>query len=200
MTGASPGDLTLQTYAAAAARYRKTSALGPAIRAFLDLVAATAPPAARVLELGSGPGNGARYLETRGLNVTRTDATRAFVEMMRADGFAAALLDIRTGSFGGPFEVVLADAVLLHLSRAEFTAALRKARAAATPDGLLAITLKDGDGQQWRSDKLDLPRHFTYWREPALRIELELAGWTPIRIDAVAGRVEPWLYALSRAH
>lgn len=199
MTDGSPGDLTLQTYQAAAARYRETSALGPAIRGFLDLVAQTAPSGARVLELGSGPGDGASYLEARGLSVTRTDATRAFVEMMRADGFPATSLDIRTDNFGGPFDVVLADAVLLHLSRAEFAAALRKSRAAVTANGLLAITLKEGDGQEWRCDKLDLPRHFTYWREAALRTELELAAWTPIRVDAVAGRVEPWLYALSRA-
>lgn len=199
MTDVPPGDLTLQTYQAAAVRYRQASALGPVARGFLDLVAQTAPSAAGVLELGSGPGNGARYLESCGLSVTRTDATPAFVEMMRADGFAATLLDIRTDSFGGPFEVVLADAVLLHLSRAEFAAVLRKARAAVTPGGLLAITLKEGDGEEWRCDKLDLPRHFTYWREAALRTELELAAWTPIRVDTVAGRVEPWLYALSRA-
>jgi hypothetical protein len=31
------------------------------------------------------------------------------------------------------------------------------------------MTLKEGDGEEWRTVKLGLPRHFTYWREPALR-------------------------------
>jgi protein-L-isoaspartate O-methyltransferase len=33
-----------------------------------------------ILELGSGPGWDAAYLERRGVQVTRSDATRAFVE------------------------------------------------------------------------------------------------------------------------
>jgi hypothetical protein len=68
----------------------------------------------------------AAYLERRGLNVSRTDATPAFVEMMRAAGREARLLDIRTSDLGGPWEAVLAQAVLLHLDRAQFADALHR--------------------------------------------------------------------------
>ena len=50
----------------------------------IDLVTAHAPEGAHVLEIGSGPGFDAAVLEERGFRVRRTDATAAFVEMLRA--------------------------------------------------------------------------------------------------------------------
>ena len=46
-------------------------------------------PGARVLEIGSAAGRDARALEAAGLSVRRTDVTPGFVELMRADGYAA---------------------------------------------------------------------------------------------------------------
>lgn len=197
---ADPGDITLRTYEASAERYRESVASpGPAISAFLDRIAATAGPGARVLELGSGPGQDAVALERWGLQVTRTDATRAFVEMLRADGYQAELLDARHDDFGGPYDVVLADAVLLHLDRVQFRRVLTKAQAAVVAGGLLAVTLKEGDGEEWHSRKLDLPRHFTYWREEPLRAELTATRWNAIYFERISGRFDDWLYVLARA-
>jgi SAM-dependent methyltransferase len=198
MTDAS-NDITLQSYEAAAELYRSQTAVpGPAITDFIRTFATTLGAGAHVLELGSGPGHGALMLEQLGLRVTRTDATSAFVQMMRADGHEAQLLDVRTDDFGGPYDAVFADAVLLHLTPNEFAAAARKARAAVGAAGLFALTVKEGDGSSWRSDKLDLPRYFTYWREPALRDSLAASGWQPTSIEKVAAR-EPWLYVLASA-
>lgn len=95
-------DITLRSYETAAQRYADQSAEPSlALFAFLDLLADTVGFGC-VLEVGSGPGLDAAYLERRGLNVSRTDATPAFVEMMRADGREARLLDIRTSDLGGP--------------------------------------------------------------------------------------------------
>jgi hypothetical protein len=58
-----------------------------ALIAFLDRLAELV--AGHVLELGSGPGGDATYLEGHGLRVTRTDAALAFVAMMRTAGHEA---------------------------------------------------------------------------------------------------------------
>jgi SAM-dependent methyltransferase len=108
-------DITLRSYETAAQRYADQSAApSPALCEFLDRFADTVG-LGRVPEVGSGPGMDAAYLEGRGLDVSRTDATPAFVEMMRAAGHKAHLLDIRTSDLGGPWEAVLAQAILLHL-------------------------------------------------------------------------------------
>lgn len=196
---AAPGDVTLASYEAAAGLYLEASAQpGPAVQAYLDEVAQLVG-AGVVVELGSGPGWDADYLERQGLRVARTDATPSFVRRLQAQGHAARLLDVRTDDLGGPYGGVLADAVLLHLTRAEFLDVLAKARRAVVDRGVLAFTVKEGDGEGWTYAKLDLPRHFTYWREPALRVALSVAGWETLSISHVSGQVEPWLFALARA-
>ncbi len=193
-----PGDLTLTAYAAGVQRYLEHSAApGPAMRRHLDRLAAVVG-GGHVLELGSGPGWDAAYLENRGVRVTRTDATPAFVERLRAAGHDARLLDVRIDPLGGPYEAVLADAMLLHLTREQFEDVLRRARRAVVDGGVLAFTVKEGDGAAWSNAKLDLPRHFTYWRESAVREVLTRSGWTVTSLDHVTGRTEPWLYVLAR--
>lgn len=193
------GDITLASYEAAATLYRAQSSPSEAMSAFLDRVVVTVGVGKRVLELGSGHGWDAAYLEAHGLLVVRTDGAIAFVEMMRADGHVANLLDVRRDDFGGPYDAVLADAVLLHLSRDEFAGATVRAHGAVAAGGVLALTLKDGDGEAWSTAKLGLPRFFTYWREPAVRELLEAAGWIVDSIDHVDGNTEPWLYVLAHS-
>lgn len=192
----SPGDVTIATYEATAQAYRDLDFRGPKMLGFLDRLAELVPQG-NVLELGSGPGFDASYLEQRGLRVTRTDATRAFVEMMRTDGHEARVLDVRSDDLGGPYDAVLANAVLLHLTRAEFCDVLGRAARAVAGGGLIAMTLKEGDGETWSSARLGLPRHFTYWREPEVRSALKLAGWSSLSFEHMPGRNDTWLMVVA---
>ncbi|MBO0812349.1 MAG: NUDIX domain-containing protein, partial [Microlunatus sp.] len=169
-----PSEVTRNSYQAAADRYaEQTHPVSADTRApFLDRVAELLP-GGRLLEVGSGPGWDADYLEQRGLSVQRSDITPAFVDMIRAAGHDARVLDVRTGDLGGGWDAVLADAVLLHLNRTEFAAVAGRVAAAVRPGGLFAFTLKEGDGEAWSEAKLDLPRWFVYWREPEVRAVLE---------------------------
>jgi len=109
-----PGDVTLGSYDAAAHLYLMHSAPpGPAVLAYLDEVARLVGDGT-VLELGSGPGWDAMYLESRGPRVLPSDGAPAFVQMLQAAGHQTRLLDVRVDDFGGPYAAVLADAVLLH--------------------------------------------------------------------------------------
>jgi 2-polyprenyl-3-methyl-5-hydroxy-6-metoxy-1,4-benzoquinol methylase len=192
-------DETLQTYERTAARYAERT-----VRAddepdnLVPLVAAHAAVGAAVLEIGSGPGHDAARLEALGFQVRRSDATRAFVELQRAHGHEIDVLDVRTDDLGGPYDVVFAHAVLLHIDRTELPSVLTRLRDAVRPGGLLAMSLKEGDGEEWSSHKLELPRHFTYWREQPLRSVLEGVGWTPVVCEHVGPPDRPWLRTLSR--
>ena len=192
-------DVTVASYEAASDRYLNASAppTGPVL-AFLDAFAELVGTGV-VLELGSGPGWDAARLEARGLRVERTDAATSFVERLRALGHQARVLDVRSEDYGGPYDAVLADAVLLHLSREQFVAALRSARSAVHGEGLLGLTLKEGDGNGWSHAKVDLPRYFTYWREPVVREALVSSGWRVVSIKHVPGRSEPWLFVTAES-
>jgi len=193
------GDVTLASYEAAAGAYLQQSPPpGLRVQAYLDQIAELVG-AGTVLELGSGPGWDAVYLESRGSRVVRTDAVNAFVDLLLAAGHPARLLDVRVDDFGGPYDAVMANAVLLHLSRDHFVDVLGRARHAVAGHGLFSFTLKEGVGGGWSRAKLGLPRHFTYWRERELRSALEANGWQVLSLEHVTGRVEPWLYVLARA-
>lgn len=196
----SPTDRTLAAYQDGVDAYFAGSPAGvsDSVTLLLDAVVAHVPPGGEVLELGSGPGREALYLEHRGLRVERTDATHAFVDRLRQAGHQARVLDVRHDDLGGPFDAVLANAVLLHLDRDGLARALRACQRATRPDGVLALTLKEGDGEAWSEAKLSSPRWFVYWREGPLRRALADAGWTVVRLNHVEGRLEPWLHALCR--
>jgi SAM-dependent methyltransferase len=192
-----PDDATIAAYQSRVQEYlRGTPWPFPELIAFLDRFASLAGPGP-VLEIGSGPGRDADYLEAHGVAMIRTDATPAFVNRLRETGHDARLLDARTDPLGGPYQGIMANAVLLHLNRDQFEALLRRARAAIVPGGVLAFTLKEGDGEAWSEHKLGVPRHFTYWREPAVRAALHRSGWPEASIDYVASG-GGWLHVLAR--
>jgi SAM-dependent methyltransferase len=195
--GRDPNDVTLDTYEAGAADYAARSAdPGPPVIAFLDMLAELVGSGC-VLELGSGPGRDADYLEGRGLRVIRTDGAASFVEMMRRKGHDAHRLDLRTDAFGGPHDAVLADAVLLHLTPDQLEVVLRRLRAAVRDGGLLAFTVKQGTGAGWSMEKLGRPRYFAYWQEHALRRVLARAGWAVCSLEHSTEPAGNWLQVIA---
>jgi SAM-dependent methyltransferase len=197
---------TVRAYDGAAAEYRDSTARLPdPVAAAIGRFAAVLPHGARVLEIGSGSGRDAAALEAAGLRVRRTDVTPAFVEMMRADGYEADVLDPLDDDLAdpaapdAPYDAVWANACLLHVSRDDLPTVLSRLADATRPGGLLYASLKEGDGEAWSvHGRVPSPRHFTYWREQPLRALLAPAGWSVqhvARDDAPGG--EAWLEILA---
>ncbi len=169
--------------------------LSPHLHAVLDRFAAALPPAAAVLEIGSGPGIDAEALEQRGLRVHRTDISQGFVDLLRARGWEATQLDPMHDHLGGPWDAVYASACLLHVPRADLATVLRRLREATAPRGVLYLDLKEGDGEGWSTHgSVRAPRHFTYWREGPLREVLGSTGWVVGDVQRNTGRRgDSWL-------
>ncbi|HEY3559048.1 MAG TPA: methyltransferase domain-containing protein [Kribbella sp.] len=190
---ASDNEVTLAAYEQAPDKFRDSIPKEPN-NALIDLLAGRVAPRARLLELGSGTGRDALELERRGYQVRRTDATRAFVEMMRADGYAADELNALTDSYGGPYDAVYASAVFLHFDRAELTAVLRKSARCAP---VLAFATREGKGEEWSNRHLDLPRHFVLWQEDPLRELLAATGWTVDELTRTDSKIGSWFQILA---
>ena len=196
------GALTVAGYHRQAAAYRDAGQpLPDSIRVAIDGLVAALPPGARVLEIGSGAGRDAAALEAAGLSVRRTDITPGFVELLRTDGHDADVLDPLTDDLadpahpGEPYAAVWASASLLHVARADLPVVLRRLAEATRADGLLRMSVKEGDGDGWSTHgSIPTPRRFVYWREPQLREVLAESGWQVLETDHGEGlRGESWL-------
>lgn len=191
---------TVRSYDLDAAAYVEAGAVMPAsVSAHIEDFAARLRPGAWVLEIGSGGGRDAALMEDLGLRVRRTDITPAFVELLRAQGHEADLVDPLTDDLTcmqGPYDGVWANASLLHVARTDLPTVLARLAVVTRPGGLLSIRVKEGDGEGWSTHgSITSPRHFTYWREAPLRTLVEDNGWGEVEVDRAGGRTtgETWL-------
>lgn len=200
------GAATVRAYGAYAGDYRANTAVVPdAVRAMVQRFADRLPDGARVLEVGSGPGRDAVAIEAVGLSVRRTDITPAFVSMLRASGHEADLLDPLTDDLSdpvapaAPYAGVWASACLLHVARADLPVVLARLADATVEGGVLALSLKEGDGEGWSiHGNVSAPRFFVYWREAPLREALAASGWTVDVLEHTPGtRHGDWIDVLA---
>lgn len=186
----------VEAYDAETAEYAEaTAAMNERVRDRLEVFAAAVGSDGHVLEIGSGGGRDARALEDLGVRVRRTDVTPAFVALLREEGHEADVLDPLTDELGGPYDGVWANACLLHVDRADLPTVLARLAAATRPGGVLALSVKEGDGELWSTHgSVSSPRRFVLWREPDLMRVVEGSGWAVDEVQHGEGlRDESWL-------
>jgi SAM-dependent methyltransferase len=192
---------TLAAYQRRASAYREQTRHVVSADDPLVLGVARNAPDGIVLEVGSGTGRDAEALESLGRRVRRTDATRAFVDMQRAEGHEADVLDVLGDALvddeHGPYAAVFANAVFLHFTPDELQLVLAKVRGALGPGGVLGFSVKVGDGSEWSEHKLGLPRFFQYWRREPLRALVEAAGFRVVELREEPGANWDWLIVLA---
>lgn len=193
-------DDTVRAYHLDAEAYAGTGSQVPdSVRADIEEFVARIGTGARVLEIGSGGGRDALLMEELGLDVRRTDITPAFVTLLREQGHGCDLIDPLVDDLSspqGPYDAVWANASLLHVGRHALPTVLSRLAAVTRDGGLLRLSVKEGEGEGWSTHgAIRNPRHFTYWRAPALEEVAADAGWSGVSIrSGVAGkREETWL-------
>ena len=169
--------------------------LNDEVSADLDWLAGEVGAGGEVLEIGSGGGRDALALEERSVRVRRTDVSTGFVERLREQGHAADVLDPLSDDLGGPYDGVWACASLLHVARTDLPTVLRRLAAATRDDGVLVMSVKEGDGEEWSvHGHVRAPRRFVYWRAEPLRSVAEGAGWRVLeQLSRIGYNGQSWL-------
>jgi 2-polyprenyl-3-methyl-5-hydroxy-6-metoxy-1,4-benzoquinol methylase len=139
------------------------------------------PLGGAVLEVGSGPGREADFIESLGAVVRRTDATKAFVEIQAERGKHVEILNVVTDDLGGPYDAVLALCVLIHVDRDQIDAVLRGVQHTLRPGGAFLVSMRTGEGETSGS------YHTVYWTRDRFAARLTAAGlsivWDAISVD-----------------
>lgn len=164
---------------------------------------AAVPEGGSVLELGSGPGWDADFVEEHGPRVRRTDATAAFCDLQTARGKQVERLDVVTDDYTDAdhpaYDAVMALCLLLHVERADIDGVLRRVAAALRPGGTFLVSVREGSGECWETGDDGRRRyHVTLWTAAGFEERLRAAGleptWTARSLDGEG----PWLTVIAR--
>ncbi len=194
-------DLTIQTYRENFDKYVARTGSEPRgeFKELLDSFASCLPEKGSVFEIGSASGRDARYLASRGFNVTCTDVIPEALARLSEHGFETAEFDFRTDpkpEWIGNFDGVFANASLLHASQDVFENALKNVTLMLKPRGVFAFSLKTGEGEEITTEKMDAPRYFNYHSESEIRgILTSLSFEIPSLSYAEQGK---WLHVIVR--
>jgi SAM-dependent methyltransferase len=188
-------------YARATAGYDDYPGLGAAIESFADEVPSRLP----VLDIGCGGGRDSRLLAGRGMRVVAADVSMAMLTQARARaesrphrriGYVRLnMLDLPFPDtrFGG----VWACASVLHLPSRDIPRALCNIWRTLVPGGSVALSMRAGEGEGWRSGgTLPGRRWFTFVDPAGFATELAQVGFRDVEIQFVGRR--DWFIALGR--
>jgi hypothetical protein len=137
-------------------------------KTWIDATVALMHSDARIIEIGSGCGRDAAYIESQGFTVERTDAAQGFVTLLQEQGYNVRSFNILTDDFVASYDLVYAAGVFLHFTPAEFTHALIKIHGSLTLSGIISFSVKEGVGEEWDTRKLGSPRYFCYWTQQSI--------------------------------
>ena len=169
-----PSDVTIETYRNNFDKYVArtcTEPLGES-KELIDSFASFLPELGSIFEIGSASGRDARYLAGKGFRVFCTDVIPEALKRLSEQGFKTSEYDFRNDpspAWLGSFDGVFANASLLHAPQDVFENALKNIALMLRQGGVLAFSLKAGEGEEITLEKMDAPRYFRYHSEPEVR-------------------------------
>lgn len=194
-------DLTLQSYQDKTQEYvAGTPPIDHVSRAWIDKSLSHISKGGKILEVGSGFGRDAEYIQQKGFQVECSDAVPNFVKLLQEKGFKSRLINLLTDDLGHDYDMVFADAVLLHFTPEESATVAEKIHSALNDKGIFALRLKQGDGPVWTEEKLGEPRYFYYWKTQDLKNMLASAGfeWLEMTESYTGHNNANWMHIIAR--
>ncbi len=190
---------TVAAYENYARRYAAAVSQQPpesAAASFRRLVDAL-PEGGRVLDIGSGPGWDADFLEGLGARVHRTDVTAAFREFQAERGHRVDALDVLVDEIAETYDGILMLCVLQHFERSDLDPVLRKLAEALKGEGALLLSYPLGEGESWEHTSSGDYR-VVRWSSAMLDERLQRAGFTVEWDVCDDGDDGPWRTVLAR--
>ena len=193
---------TVESYERCARDYAHATApqVSSAATTPLHLFLQELAPGCDVLEIGSGPGWDADFLEEHGAVVRRTDITQSFLAFQHEREKAAERLDVITDELGGPYDGVVALYVLQHIDRSLVDAILRKVADALRSTGIFLVALREGAGELCERGADGSVYHITLWSLAEFKRRLEGVGLRTEWVVRSTDNEGDWMTWLAKKH
>ena len=171
---------TIATYDAVAAQYverHRTSGWWDKLNPNIQRLQNQLKPGSSVLDLGCGPGVDSFKLRAVGYTVTGADLSWGMLaQAQQYAGNHLIQMDMRAlGLAAHSFDAVWMQAALLHLPRVDTPTALCEIQRVLRADGLLALSVKQGEGEGYQHVLGE--RYFVYYQPDEIQTLVEQAGF-----------------------
>lgn len=149
----------------------------------------------KLFEIGSGYGRDAAYIRSLGYKIQTSDAVDSFIDRLRKESFEPIKFNLITDEFIGKYDYILANAVLVHFTKDEVRAAIKKVYDALERNGIFAFSLKQrmGGGEDYKTDIAGEKRYFSYWDVGEIDKVVEKIGFEIISVKQLGGIRACWL-------
>jgi predicted TPR repeat methyltransferase len=148
-TGRSAPDQVIEVYDALAEVYADHYECGNPDRPFLEEFLSHLRTGTRLLDVGCGTGNGAKYFSDHGMRVEGIDLSVSMIEVARRTypHIRFTPKDIRNSNYRpGRFDAIWAGYSLFHMGRQDFQTVLKKIRKALVAKGIFGLIMQEGTG------------------------------------------------------
>lgn len=161
-------DQTIKTYRENFIKYAEKTPqkVSDEFKIWMDYFLSFIPKNGNIFEIGSATGRDASYFKSQGYKVFCTDVISQELQKLSKEGFETAEFDFRDNpkpEWNNRFDGFFANAVLLHATQDIFLKALINISSILKKEGIIAFSLKAGEGEEILSIKMGSPRYFKYY-------------------------------------
>lgn len=192
-------DKTINTYKENFQKYveRTPIEVSGEFKEWEDLFCSNIIEGGKIFEIGSATGRDAKYFKSKGFNVFCTDVIPEALEDLKKEGFETGEFNFKDNpkeEWINQFDGFFANAVLLHATQEEFEQNLFNIYKILKKDGIVAFSLKTGQGEEISLEKMDAPRFFKYYEKEELEKILEKYPYQIISMNKVDN--DKWLHVI----
>jgi SAM-dependent methyltransferase len=164
-----------------------------ALRRLADML----PSGGHALDIGSGPGWDADFLQELGVRLHRTDVTKSFRDFRAERGQRVDALNVLTEQIAETYDGILMLCVLQHFERTELDGVLHKLGNALRDQGAMLLSHPVGAGEFWEHTASGDYR-VVKWSSAALDQRLRRSGFVVTWDESEDGDEGPWRTVLAR--
>ncbi len=155
-------------------------------------------PGARILEIGSGNGRDAIIFASKGYTVTPSDYVDSFLDEMRKAGLHPLKLDAKHDDLPIPQDCIYANALFVHFSPEESAAFLQKAHTILPPDGVIFMSMIQGEGYARTARTRGFERDFYYYSLQQIDSILKDAGFSVLQSQEIIEGSTVWIQVVAQ--
>jgi len=132
-----------------------------------------------ILEIGSGTGRDADYLEKNGFQVIRTEVANSFISFQQSKGKKISSYNVLLQTYTPPQHAILMNGVFVHFTENEAEQALNNCYKSLEKNGYLCINTKEGNTEELVTN-MAIPRFMKKWPKEKLTTLIQKADLTII--------------------